>query len=158
MTRYFKICLWSPLWLPAILTALYFAGDAIWPRFDTLLPGWVIGVGFVLLMSLVFGGAQYVVTLILVWPRINFFDFASWRKWVLRLPLIFVPIQFGGLLLFAMGDFDGWYRFADYLPIAAISLILGYLYVATWLLGHWAIQAVRRSTAHDDKGTLGKTA
>lgn len=136
MPRYFKICLWSPLWFPGLLVGLLYGAEAIWPRAYDVLPDWLQAIGLVLVMSLVLGGVQYLVTLFFVWPRINFYSAASWRKWVLRLPLIFAPLQFAGLLLFAAWNFESWYRFSDFLPIAAFSLVLGYVYVFVWMLGY----------------------
>lgn|GEM_PF-3089937 len=90
--------------------------------------------------SLVLGSVQYLIALFLVWQRIDFEEFRSWLKWVLLLPLIYTPIQIGAMLLVVAWRFD---RLGDWVwvgHIAGFDLVLGYAYVAVWLVGYWLIR------------------
>lgn len=143
MIRYFKYCLWSPLWLPALLWAAALAIRPIWPNALDALPQWLVLGGFIVAMSLVFGGLQYLAMLFFIWPKINFCDARSWLKWVLRLPLIFAPILLLGLLPIYAWQSKGVVDFAEALPLGLFGVAVGYLYVAIWILGYASARGIQ---------------
>ena len=130
MKLYFRICLLSPIWLPLLICAPVFA----------LKPesgygcGWLTWMAVYLGFSLMLGGVQYLIALVIVWRQIDFESVESILMGCLKLPLVFTPIQLIGMSLFLMTD--GFEGLVVIFPMAAMDLLFGYGYVAVWLLGY----------------------
>jgi len=141
MKRYFKLCLWSPIWFPVVLGLIAYALESLTGDLYDTLPEWTVVVGFVVVLSVLYGGVQYLITIVFLWGRINFDDARSWVKYILMLPLIFTLVQ-----VITMFVLIGWtaQRLNDLSWIGALALfdlVLGYAYVAVWLLGFMVIRA-----------------
>lgn len=135
MKQYFKLCLLSPIWLPAIILLGNVIYEALDLRFFDGLPDWLAVVGFVLAWSVIVGGVQYVVSLLIVWRLIDFDDYFSWRKWVLLLPLIFGCIFSGGLSFFILWSARNITDFFEFGYVGFLAGAVGYAYVLLWLAG-----------------------
>ncbi|MDQ8207854.1 hypothetical protein QEH52_10055 [Coraliomargarita sp. SDUM461003] len=141
MKRYFKLCLWSPIWFPVVLGLIAYALESLTGDLYDTLPEWTVVIGFVVVLSVLYGGVQYLITIVFLWGRINFDDARSWVKYILMLPLIFTLVQ-----VITMFVLIGWtaQRLNDLSWIGALALfdlVLGYAYVAVWLLGFMVIRA-----------------
>lgn len=143
MKNYYKICLLSPLWFPALLFLIYYIGERANNSFIDSLPGWLAMAGVFVVYSLIFGGVQYLATLSIVWFRIDFSDFRSWGKWILRIPFIFTPLQLLGLFLVSGLRTGRFMDFESVLGLLFFDLAFAYSYVAVWLVGYTAIRAVQ---------------
>ncbi|MBT65298.1 MAG: hypothetical protein CML13_19040 [Puniceicoccaceae bacterium] len=140
MKRYFKICLWSPIWFPVLLLLTYLLGEAVCGNFIDLLPEWIEASGFIIVYSVILGGLQYLMTVVFLWGLIDFNEFTSWLKWVLLLPLVFTVFQVFSMLLIFVWEFD---RISDFAVLGVLGLFdlgLGYAYVAIWLIGYAVIR------------------
>ncbi|MDP4611622.1 MAG: hypothetical protein NWT02_10570 [Opitutales bacterium] len=135
MKRYFKICLWSPLWLPVVLGLAAYGLGSLFDGFLNHFPEWILFPAAIIVYSIVFGGLQYCIALYIVWTRIDFECTRSWIVGALWLPIIFAPIQIAGLLLVAGWDLGGIEDFWSFMFIAAYDLALGYGYVLFWFIG-----------------------
>ncbi|MEO0510881.1 MAG: hypothetical protein AAF065_13595 [Verrucomicrobiota bacterium] len=144
LRNYRKWTLTSPLWLPLFLTPFGFAFDQLERYFGAWNAHDLLFIGFMLVYSLLFGGVQYLITLFLVWRRIDFDDGRSWLRTVLIIPLIFTPIQIAATLPFILnaGRLDELHQTMLYLAI--LDLGFGYSYVALWLLGLIPLHLVTR--------------
>ncbi|MBI5007435.1 MAG: hypothetical protein HZB95_10000 [Nitrosomonadales bacterium] len=115
--RFFRIALILPIALPLVF-----------------LPFGMNVASAVLLLSLVFGGIQY-----LLFACVMFFligrikDEARIQKLSFCAPLLFIPIQGGGWLLYEYIDQlfnpDIIYSWGELIPFAVYILIIGYVYV-----------------------------
>ena len=133
--RYFKWTITSTLWFPAIflLIGLFLDRAEIDLRSDIL--EWIRIVLFFLTFSLVYGGLQYSITLMIVWKRIDFNNLESWTDRILMLPLIFTPIQLVGVFLLAIGTGNITGAIPAMLLFGVSDLIIGCGYVLVWFLG-----------------------
>lgn len=147
MKTYFKTCLWSPIWLPIVIGLLGLVLHAIARDLFDVLPNWLGAVGFIVVYSIVFGGIQYLITVVFLWAQIDFDDPRSWIKWILILPIIFTLVQVSTMLLIFGFGFRGLNDFASLGILALIDLALGYAYVAVWLLGYGCIRLTQRRAA-----------
>lgn len=92
-----------------------------------------------LALSLGFGGIQYLCFAAALFFVVGRLGSASKIKSLsLWLPALFVPVQALGWLIYAKFSQGSTGTFADLLPGAIYSLILGYVYVALSLLGYRA--------------------
>lgn len=140
MKRYFKICLWSPIWFPILIGLIAYTVDSLFDRSQAWLPDWLMIAGAFVLYSVVFGGLQYLVMLLCLWPRINFASFKNWRDWALKLPLIFTPIQLGMVMLVFIWEIKKPSELLVVMYLGLLDLVIGYAYVAVWLLGYYLIR------------------
>lgn len=140
--RYFKWTIASPLWLPAIIWVLIAFLAINKSNIADYMPEWILGVVFILAASLVYGGLQYLITLMILWRRIDFNDTKSWMRNVLFLPLLFTPIQSIGIVLIALVMYDVRVIGDMILYFSGFSLAVGYSYVLLWLVGFGLLRLV----------------
>ncbi len=141
MKTYFKICLWSPIWFPVLLGLLGIALHGLTGDLYALFPDWLGAAGFIVVYSLVFGGIQYLITIVFLWGLIDFDDYRSWLKWVILLPLIFTVFQLGTMLLIFVWEFDSLSDYASLGLLGLFDLGLGYAYVLIWIVGYTLLKA-----------------
>ncbi len=143
MKLYFKLCLWMPLWLPALLLFLGYTVALIDSNAADALPDWFSMTLLVIAASVFFGGLQYCLALYIVWTRIDFESPRSWIVGILWLPILFTPIQVAGMLPFLWQDLAnsrGWESLGG---LGVFDLVLGYGYVLVWLVGYWLVRRVQ---------------
>lgn len=151
MKRYYKTCLWSPIWLPLLLLGFGYALENTTGNFYGILPEWLGMIGFVVAFSILFGGIQYLITLVIIWRQIDFNEFKSWLKWILLLPLIFTPIQ---ILVIWICYWIVAGKFVDLnesFGFISFDLFVAYGYVAVWLLGYGGIRFWKQNFSEDSK-------
>lgn len=124
MKRYLKACLLSPLWFPFVAL---FVGVICNDLGDNI----ISTLGFYLFFSLIYGGIQYLIAMVIVWRQIDFDQVATWIVWVLLLPLIFTLIQLITMIPFFIES--SGFEWLVYFGI--FDLVFGYGYVMIWLLG-----------------------
>jgi len=144
MKTYFKLCLLSPLWFPALLFLFALINHAFFGGQDIRLPGWLTMTLFFVAFSIIYGGVQYLLTLLMVWSRIDFDNALSWVKVCLLLPLLFTIIQLGSMLvLFPHLMADGTFS-AGLGMFAGLDLAIGYGYVLVWFTGFGIIHLIKQ--------------
>lgn len=145
MKEYYKLCLFSPLWLPVVLGIVAVCLEALIGNAYDIFPGWISGFALTVIASFFYGGVQYGIALVIVWSRIDFERTGSWVVGVLWLPIIFTLIQTATMLPFMWPNLLSG-RGPDGLGvIALLDLALGYGYVLVWLLGLALIRVFYKS-------------
>lgn len=141
MSRYFKICLLSPIWFPFALCGLLMLLQPLLGQDDAFVE-WLKGLCFFTVAALVFGGVQYMIALVLVWRRIDFDSLESIVIGCVALPIVFTPIQ---VLVFAMFIIrSGWSGLEGIFGLAGMDLMFGYMYVIVWFIGYWLFTLFRK--------------
>jgi hypothetical protein len=131
MKTYFKICLLSPIWFPLMLIGLLLSIESILELQSDALKWLCIYFG----ASLLVGGVQYLIAMILVWRRIDFGSFESIVRGCLVLPIVFTPIQLICVSFLMVGD--GLGALDALFGLAAVNLLYGYAYVLVWFFVYW---------------------
>ena len=124
--------LWDVCWvaLPLVLPLLMF----VIPFSDDI--SVLTTLHSTLAMSLLFGGLQYVVMVVLLAVIYRHKDINFWHRLTYFLPIIYAPFAFGGYILFAyvLGhtSTNTLLMMAPFVGI--VSLVLGYVYVLAYQL------------------------
>lgn len=144
MKRYFKLCLLSPLWLPAVVGLIALVTEGLLGGAEHILPQWLVFTGAIIGVSIFFGGIQYAIALYIVWTRIDFERTQSWIVGVLWLPIIFTILQMLGMVLVFFRELDNLADLKFVLWLGGFDLALGYGYVAVWFVGLGVIQVFKK--------------
>lgn len=129
--------------MPLVVGCVALVTEGLFGGVGKVLPEWLVYVGAIIGISILYGGAQYAISLRIVWTRIDFEQTRSWIVGVLWLPIIFTIIQILSILVIFFAEFDSVNDLQFALLLGAFDLGLGYGYVATWLLGLGLIQLFR---------------
>ena len=140
MKTYFKICSFSPIWLPLLLIGLLFVMRAVFGG-EAVIVQVLQGLCFWSGAALVFGGIQYLIAMTIVWRRIDFDSVESVVRGCFALPIVFTPIQLLPFLLWGVLNGGG---LNGLLGLAGLDLLFGYGYVLLWFLGYWLYASFRK--------------
>lgn len=149
MKSYYKICLLSPLWFPALLALIYGIAESVHGSFIDMFPDWIAVLGFIVVFSVLFGGLQYILTLLIIWRKIDFESYESWVKWILLLPLIFTPIQVLGVWLFSWMSDGQFVGLSASVGLMVFDLGVAYSYVAVWLVSSVIINTMQNGRSQE---------
>lgn len=144
MRCYFKICLWSPIWFPVLLVAFAVLFHGVFGLDYNLLPFPMANIVLTVMWSILFGGIQYLIALMILWKRFDFDDFVNWLGGILLLPILFTLIQLGTMVVLFTVFFENASDLAALAMIAGFDLGLGYGYVACWVFGYFIIKTWAR--------------
>lgn len=138
--KYFRWSLAAPIALPLLLLPLWFLGMGGDGFFSSII--------FVLMMSVVFGGAQYLLVLVplMLWLLGKTPSSRGQIAWVLVTPLIYAPVQCLGLVLLHAATTNNWTDMAwrSALDFSPFALGVAYCYVALVLAGYGVLRWTQR--------------
>lgn len=135
MKEYYKWCLFSPLWLPLLIGVIALIAEGLPGGAENFLPGWLVSLGALIIISIFYGGIQYTIALCIVWTRVDFERTRSWVAGVLWLPVIFTIIQVLSFLIIFGAFFRSFDDLKMLMVLGGLDLALGYGYAAVWLVG-----------------------
>lgn len=103
------------------------------------------GDGFViaiLYLSLAFGGVQYACFAFFLFILVGKLRSVSKiRHLVISAPILFIPVQYAGWVIFTLVEYGRVGNFLEILPMAFYTIILGYAYVFCVFIAYGAFRS-----------------